>query len=558
MIHFRYVKWKNFLSTGNISNTIQFDKNQPTLVIGDNGAGKSPVLDALCFVLFGKAYRSIKKAQLVNSINQRDCEVEIEFQIGTNLFKVIRGIKPNIFQIFRNGKFLDQDAHSKDFQKILEEQILKLNFRSFTQVVILGSSCFIPFMQLPTSHRREIVEQILDIQIFSTMNLLLKQHYKMVSSEVTELSVQNRLNESNKKLQEKHLGNIEEISSKRIAALIKEKEGYYTDLAKKQQEVENLQEKIKNLIQAEAEHDKLTSLKIMLESKIGNTQKKIKFFDEKDSCDVCEQPIDKSFGQTRVQDLNHRVVEYETGLDEMKTELDSLYSNIQEMSKHSRTINGVNTEIKSITGLLERCQNDLDKLNDEKGKTDKIKQEITELEAKITNVDDQIKELKQENFYLDICKNLLHDTGIKSKIIKQYLPIMNQTIQRYLGILDFYVNFTLNETFEETIKSRYRDDFSYASFSEGEKMRIDLALMFTWREIARIKNSTNTNLLILDEVFDSSLDASGTDDFLKILNSFDTKQNIFVISHKGDILYDKFSSIVKFSKVKNFSKIVES
>ena len=515
-------------------------------------------LDALCFVLFGKAYRSIKKAQLVNSINQRDCEVEIEFQIGTNLFKVIRGIKPNIFQIFRNGKFLDQDAHSKDFQKILEEQILKLNFRSFTQVVILGSSCFIPFMQLPTSHRREIVEQILDIQIFSTMNLLLKQHYKMVSSEVTELSVQNRLNESNKKLQEKHLGNIEEISSKRIAALIKEKEGYYTDLAKKQQEVENLQEKIKNLIQAEAEHDKLTSLKIMLESKIGNTQKKIKFFDEKDSCDVCEQPIDKSFGQTRVQDLNHRVVEYETGLDEMKTELDSLYSNIQEMSKHSRTINGVNTEIKSITGLLERCQNDLDKLNDEKGKTDKIKQEITELEAKITNVDDQIKELKQENFYLDICKNLLHDTGIKSKIIKQYLPIMNQTIQRYLGILDFYVNFTLNETFEETIKSRYRDDFSYASFSEGEKMRIDLALMFTWREIARIKNSTNTNLLILDEVFDSSLDASGTDDFLKILNSFDTKQNIFVISHKGDILYDKFSSIVKFSKVKNFSKIVES
>ena len=558
MIHFRYVKWKNFLSTGNISNTIQFDKNQTTLVIGDNGAGKSTVLDALCFVLFGKAYRLIKKAQLVNSINQRDCEVEIEFQIGTNLFKVIRGIKPNIFQIWRNNKELDQDAHSKDFQNILETQILKLNYRSFTQVVILGSSCFIPFMQLPTSHRREIVEQILDIQIFSTMNLLLKQHYKMVSSEVTELSVQNRLNESNKQLQEKHLGNIEEISSERIKALQKEKEGYQNELAIKQLNVSELEEKITTLIRSEADHDKLTSLKIMLESKIGNTQKKIKFFDEKDSCDVCEQPVDKSFGQTRVQDLNHRVVEYETGLDEMKTELDSLYSNIQEMSKHSRTINGVNTEIKSITGLLERCQNDLDKLNDEKGKTDKIKQEITELEAKITNVDDQIKELKQENFYLDICKNLLHDTGIKSKIIKQYLPIMNQTIQRYLGILDFYVNFTLNETFEETIKSRYRDDFSYASFSEGEKMRIDLALMFTWREIARIKNSTNTNLLILDEVFDSSLDASGTDDFLKILNSFDTKQNIFVISHKGDILYDKFSSIVKFSKVKNFSKIVES
>ena len=558
MIHFRYVKWRNFLSTGNISNTIQFDKNQTTLVIGDNGAGKSTVLDALCFVLFGKAYRSIKKAQLVNSINQRDCEVEIEFQIGTNLFKVIRGIKPNNFQIFRNGKEFDQDAHSKDFQKILEEQILKLNYRSFTQVVILGSSCFIPFMQLPTSHRREVVEDILDIKIFSIMNLLLKQHYKMVGTEVTELSVQNRLNESNKQLQEKHLGNIEEISNDRIKALHEEKEGYQNDLANKQAKIDKLEEKITTLIQSEADHDKLASLKIMLESRKTNTEKKIKFFDEKDSCDVCEQPIDKSFGQTRVQDLNHKVVEYEAGLEEMKTELNSLYTSIQEMSGHSRTINAVNTEIKSITGLLERCQNDLDKLNDEKGKTDKIKEEIAELDAKITNVDDQIKELKQENFYLDICKNLLHDTGIKSKIIKQYLPVMNQTIQRYLGILDFYVNFTLNETFEETIKSRYRDDFSYASFSEGEKMRIDLALMFTWREIARIKNSTNTNLLILDEVFDSSLDASGTDDFLKILNSFEIKQNIFVISHKGDILYDKFSSIVKFSKVKNFSKIVES
>ena len=558
MIHFRYVKWRNFLATGNLPSTVQLDKNQTTLVIGDNGAGKSTVLDALCFVLFGKAYRPIKKAQLVNSINQRDCEVEIEFQIGTNLFKVIRGIKPNNFQIFRNGKEFDQDAHSKDFQKILEEQILKLNYRSFTQVVILGSSCFIPFMQLPTSHRREVVEDILDIKIFSIMNLLLKQHYKQVGSEVTELSVQNRLNESNKQLQEKHLGNIEEISSERIKALQEEKVGYQKELASKRLKVSELEEKITTLIRTEADHDKLSSLKIMLESRKTNTEKKIKFFDEKDNCDVCEQPIDKSFSQTRVQDLNHKVVEYEAGLEEMKKELDSLYSNIQEMGGHSRTLVGVNTEIKSITGLLERCQNDLDKLNDEKGKTDKIKEEIAELDAKITDVDDQIKELKQENFYLDICKNLLHDTGIKSKIIKQYLPVMNQTIQRYLGILDFYVNFTLNEQFEETIKSRYRDDFSYASFSEGEKMRIDLALMFTWREIARLKNSTNTNLLIMDEVFDSSLDASGTDDFLKILNSFEIKQNIFVISHKGDVLFDKFNSIIRFEKQKNFSKMVES
>ena len=557
MIHFKYVKWRNFLATGNLSSTVRLDKSVTTLIIGDNGAGKSTVLDALCFVLFGKAYRPIKKAQLINSINQRDCEVEIEFQIGKNQFKVIRGIKPNIFQILRNGKELDQDAHSKDFQKILEEQILKLNYRSFTQVVILGSSCFIPFMQLPTSHRREVVEDILDIKIFSIMNLLLKQHYKTVSTEMTELSVQTRLNDNNKKLQEKHLGNIEEISSKRIKALWKEKEGYQNDLATKQLEVDNLQEKIKNLIQAEVDHDKLSSLKIMLESRKTNTEKKIKFFNEKDSCDVCEQPIESTFKQTRVQDLQEKVVEFDGGLDEMKKELDSLHSNIQEMNTHSNTINALNTEIKSITGLLERCQNDLDTLNEEKDKTDTIKKEIAELETKIKEIDDKIKELKQENFYLDICKNLLHDTGIKSKIIKQYLPVMNQTIQRYLGILDFYVNFTLNEQFEETIKSRYRDDFSYASFSEGEKMRIDLALMFTWREIARLKNSTNTNLLIMDEVFDSSLDATGTDDFLKILNSLES-QNIFVISHKGDVLFDKFNSIIRFEKQKNFSKMVES
>ena len=556
MIHFKYVKWKNFLATGNIHSTVKLDKSVTTLIIGDNGAGKSTVLDALCFVLFGKAYRPIKKAQLINSINQRDCEVEIEFQIGTNQFKVVRGIKPNIFQIWRNGKELDQEAHSKDFQKILEEQILKLNYRAFTQVVILGSSCFIPFMQLPTSHRREVVEDILDIKIFSIMNLLLKQHYKMVGAEVTELSVQNRLHESNKELQKNHLGNIEETSSKRIKALQEEKKGYNNDLAIKRPKVKELEEKIKNLIQAEAEHDKLTSLKIMLESRKTNTEKNIKFFNEKDNCDVCDQPIESSFKQTRVQDLRKNVDVFDEGLDEMRMELDSLYSNIQEMDAHNRTIIALNTEIKSITGLLERCQNDLNTLNEEKDKTDKVKEEITELETKIKEIDDKIKELKQENFYLDICKNLLHDTGIKSKIIKQYLPVMNQTIQKYLGVLDFYINFTLNEQFEETIKSRYIDDFSYASFSEGEKMRIDLALMFTWREIARLKNSTNTNLLIMDEVFDSSLDATGTDDFLKILNSLES-QNIFVISHKGDVLFDKFNSIIKFEKQKNFSKMIE-
>ena len=411
-------------------------------------------------------------------------------------------------------------------------------------------------MQLPTSHRREVVEDILDIKIFSIMNLLLKQNYKTVGAEISELSVENRLQESNKKLQENHLGNIEETSSKRIQGLSAEKEGYQNDLANKQLKVGKLEEKIKNLIYAGDKHDKMTTLKILMESKKTSTEKRIKFFNEKDICDVCEQPIVQSFKDVRVEELESKIGEYDTALVQMKIELDKMETSIQKMNEHSRFIGIFKSEIKSITGLLERCQNDLNTLNEEKDKTDELKKQIEELNTKIQEVDVRMKDLKQENFYLDICKSLLHDTGIKSKIIKQYLPVMNQTIQKYLGVLDFYINFTLNEQFEETIKSRFRDDFSYASFSEGEKMRIDLALMFTWREIARLKNSTNTNLLIIDEIFDSSLDATGTDDFLKILNSLES-QNIFVISHKGDVMFDKFNSIIKFEKQKNFSKKIE-
>jgi DNA repair exonuclease SbcCD ATPase subunit len=557
MITFRYVKWSNFLSTGNLPTTVQLDNNTTTLIIGENGAGKSTILDALCFGLFGKPYRPIKKAQLVNSINARDALVTVDFKIGTNDFQVIRGIKPNIFQIWRNGKELDQDAHSKDFQKTLEDSILKLNYKSFTQVVILGSSCFVPFMQLPTSHRREVVEDILDIKIFSIMNILLKQDYKEMNTELQDLMIDDRINRNELSLEQSHLDGVEKDSDKRIKVLELEQEKHVAEIVEKVSRTETLEEKIINLDTLQSDSVKLGVLKIKLESKTNSTEKKIKFFNDNNECDVCEQSIEPEFKKTRVPELESKVTEYSGALGEMTTELNRVSKIINDMKHTTNVIYSLKSEIKGITGLLERCRRDLKVLTDDKHQTDTLKEKIESLKGKIKHTESAATKLKEENFYLDICKNLLHDTGIKSKIIKQYLPVMNQTIQKYLGILDFYINFTLNEQFEETIKSRYRDEFSYASFSEGEKMRIDLALMFTWREIARLKNSTNTNLLILDEIFDSSLDATGTDDFLKILNSLES-QNIFVISHKGDILFDKFSHITKFVKHKNFSKIDES
>ena len=557
MIHFKTVKWSNFLSTGNNPTEVILDKSKTTLIIGENGAGKSTVLDALCFGLFGKAYRSIKKNQLVNSINQNGTLVEVTFTIGTNEFIVRRGIKPNIFDIIRNGDSMDQESHSRDFQKILEEQILKLNYKSFTQVVILGSSGFIPFMQLSTTHRREVVEDILDIKIFSIMNMLLKMQYKEIQSEQSDLNIKENLYQSNKKLQEDHLSKIEKYSESRIKVVTEEKENYESQAKGKQDK--NI-ELTYSLVEEDAIKDnaaKVSTLKTQVNSKLGETRKQHSFFVDNDDCPVCEQPIKKSFKKIRNSELEGQAQEYENAITEMENELTRLKKDIEIMAVKAKMIQNNNAELKALTSMIEKCKKDLELLVKDKEQIDELKTGIEGLGASLEEVGLRMRELKEDNFYLDICKNLLHDTGIKSKIIKQYLPVMNQTIQKYLGILDFYVNFTLNEQFEETIKSRYRDDFSYASFSEGEKMRIDLALMFTWREIARLKNSTNTNLLVMDEVFDSSLDTAGTDDYLKILNSLES-QSIFVISHKGDILVDKFNSVIRFEKQNNFSKIIKS
>ena len=557
MIHFKKVRWKNFLSTGNQFTEVLLDRSPTTLIIGENGSGKSTMLDALCFGLFGKAYRPIKKNQLVNSINTSGAVVEVEFEIGKNKFKVVRSIKPNDFQIIRNGEAMDQEAHSRDFQKILEDSILKLNYKSFTQVVILGSSCFIPFMQLSTSHRREIVEDILDIKIFSTMNVLLKQNYKTISGELSELELEENLYRSKQEMEETHLGKIEQDAEKRIEVLTKERDKYNVDKNEREKRNQEIQTVLVSKTSVEADSSKLSTLRTQVKTKKSEVDKQRDFFVKNDDCPVCEQPIKQSFKKLRNKELLDQSQKYESAIGEMESELNRLNSNLSELNMLSSELQQNNAEIKALTSMAEKCQKDLDQLSKDKKETDEIRSHIETLKSNIQEIDIRMKELKEENFYLDICKNLLHDTGIKSKIIKQYLPVMNQTIQKYLGVLDFYVNFHLNEQFEETIKSRYRDEFSYASFSEGEKMRIDLALMFTWREVARLKNSTNTNLLIMDEVFDSSLDASGTDDFLKILNELES-QNIFVISHKGDVLFDKFHSIMKFEKQNNFSQIAEA
>ena len=557
MIHFKKVRWKNFISTGNRFTEVILDRSRTTLIIGENGAGKSTVLDALCFGLFGKPYRPIKKNQLINSINSGNTLVEVEFKIGTNEFLVRRGIKPNIFEIIRNDEPMNQDAHSKDFQKVLEDQILKLNYKSFTQVVILGSSCFIPFMQLSTNHRREVVEDILDIKVFTMMNTLLKLKYKEVNSEKEDLKLEESLYRSTKELEESHLEKIEQDAENRIDVLTKERDKYNVDKNKKMIRNQEIQTTLVNKTSVEADSSKLSTLRTQVKTKKSEVDKQRDFFVKNDDCPVCEQPINASFKKTRNSQLLDQSKKYDSAIGEMESELSRLHKDMSDLNLLTVELQHNNAEINALEKMVTKCQKDLNQLTKDKEETDEKRKRIEDLQINLDEVNLRMTELKEENFYLDICKNLLHDTGIKSKIIKQYLPVMNQTIQKYLGILDFYVNFHLNEQFEETIKSRYRDDFSYASFSEGEKMRIDLALMFTWREVARLKNSTNTNLLIMDEVFDSSLDASGTDDFLKILNELES-QNIFVISHKGDVLFDKFHSIMKFEKQNNFSQIVEA
>ena len=567
MITFKYVRWKNFLSTGNQFTEIQLDRSPTTLIIGENGAGKSTILDALCFGLFNKPFRNISKGQLVNSVNGGSSMVEVEFIVGGKEVKVCRGIKPNKFEVWVSGQMINQDANARDYQKYLEQQIMGLNYRSFTQVVILGSSTFVPFMQLSTKARREVVEDILDIKIFSLMNFLLKNKNKELAEDIRNVEYQYDLTKEKINLQEKFIKEVVNNKSEIIAEnQQKVFDNNFTINSRKEDIVGLEQEKDKLSYDAEEQArleqkiNKLSKTEAALQNRKDNHDRQIQFFKDNDECPTCEQSITDATKQAQIESRGTKVGEITEGLRQLeelenaeKSKLDVIISNLEAIRHHDVEIAKIRASIKEMESFNEKLKKDIETY--EKGQvSDDDKEKLLKLKGKLEHVEEQKSKLTEDKFYIDVARNLLQDTGIKTKIIKQYLPIMNKLVNTYLSSMDFFVNFNIDENFNETIKSRFRDEFSYASFSEGEKMRIDLALLFTWRAIAKMKNSTNTNLLILDEIFDSSLDGTGTDDFLKILNTFHD-QNVFVISHKQDMLFDKFRSVVKFEKVKNFSRI---
>ena len=568
MIKFEKVRWKNFLSTGNQFTEIDLNRNETTLIIGENGAGKSTVLDALCFALFGKPFRTISKSQLINTVNAMETVVEIEFSIASRNYKVVRSIKPNKFEIWQNDKMLNQEANNRDYQKILEQQILKLNYRSFTQVVILGSSTFIPFMQLKARFRREVVEDLLDIKIFSTMNVLLKQRLKDLVTELQEVEYNHKLCSEKITMQSTHIENIKNNAD----IIIKEKQSNYennsVELDKKVNNKKSLEENQKGLftsvedqINIESKDVKLKDLRSTLTEKQKEKDRMIKFLSENEDCPACEQHIDTEFKSQMISTKETEKKEIVDGLTKMEDELNKTKVRLNEISKVTNEIQDNSIQIASLNTSIQELEKYQVKLSEEIKELEKStidnsdEEQLKILQEEFEGIEKNRKDLKEEKVYKEASKAMLQDTGIKTKIIKQYLPVMNQLINKYLASMEFYVNFSLDENFDETIKSRFRDNFNYASFSEGEKMRIDLALLFTWRAIAKMKNSTNTNLLILDEIFDSSLDSAGTDEFLKILNTLEG-ENVFVISHKQDVLVDKFKHTLKFEKNKNFSKMV--
>ena len=556
MIIFETLRWKNFLSTGNAFSEIQFTRSTSTLVVGENGAGKSTFLDALCFVLFNKPFRSITKPQLINTINNKNLLVEVEFRIGKKEYMVRRGSKPNVFEIYCDGDLLDQDAAVRDSQKFLEESILKLNYKSFTQIVILGSASFTPFMQLPLGQRREIIEDILDIQIFTVMNTVLKEKQNILRDTIRDIEAEVEVAKQKATIQNQYIETLEENKAKKITEIEGEINEIESSIKKSEAKVEECSEQKASLGDPESKRRKLEQYRDKFESQINKVQKELQFYENHDDCPTCKQGIPHEFKEEIQQTRISKIEELQDAtkeLDSQFTELDSL---INQHAEISNLIIAENNEIISNQRYVQRLHVELGEAKNNVANIDEEKQKLKNLAKEVTSKNNLRTEKNEEQHYHTVCAALLKDTGIKTRIIKQYLPAINKLVNKYLAAMDFFVQFNLDEKFNETIKSRYRDKFSYASFSEGEKQRIDLALLFTWRTIAKMKNSAATNLLILDEVFDSSLDNNGTDYVMTLLNTIGDDSNVFVISHKGDLLFDKFRSVIKFEKKQNYSVIV--
>jgi len=569
MILFKTLRWKNLLSTGNYFTEISLNSNANTLIVGTNGSGKSTMLDALCFGLFGKPFRNINKPNLVNSINSRDTVVEVEFSIGNKEFKIVRGIKPNVFEIYQDKVLLNQDAAVRDYQDYLERFILKLNYKSFTQIVILGSASFTPFMQLSASDRRAIIEDLLDIQIFSTMNSLVKE--KLSENKDSIVTKKNDIALLNQKydLKKEHQDKLNQDKEAKVKEYEKEILLHRETIRTLHDEIDNLERTKKSLdetcVKIPENEKKITALKKIesqIESKISKVGDDRSFYEHNADCPTCRQAITMEFKEGQLKELGTKEHELTGGLAELQAKITAQENVVAELREKEKELSNVRIQLATtqtgkigLENTVKKLENQIKELQSTEQESSDENELITIRDA-ITETEGELKVLMEEKSYLDVASVLLKDTGIKTNIIKQYLPVINKLANKYLTSMDFFVNFNLDESFKETIKSRHRDDFSYHNFSEGEKQRIDMALMLTWRAIAKLKNSTNTNLLILDEVFDSSLDSTGTEELMKILHGLD-EVNLFVISHKGDILQDKFANTIRFEKVKNFSRIVK-
>ena len=570
MIVFQNVRWKNLLSTGNSFTEVQLNKASNTLIIGDNGAGKSTILDALCFGLFNKPFRSIKKDQLINSVNQGGTLVEIEFIIGNREYLVRRGIKKNLFEIYQDGKLLNQDAKIKDYQEFLEKNILKLNFKSFTQIVILGMS-FIPFMQLRASDRRTIIEDLLDIEIFSVMNYLLRSKVAQNKDDIGTVDIALGLSENEQKLTKIMIDKLKEDKTVQIKKNKKDIEKHEEFLKTHKENINQIIKKIEKLNESISDEsntrgkiDSLHDYQRDIEKNIDKYEDEIEFYEKNEACNTCRQDIPKTFRKSMIENFHAKMHECGRALLKIGNTLKEKEKRISEIDTISNNVDFQKAEIARNQNTIDACTQYIKKVAKQNEEISQMADDIDEKKNELNVIDKDIEiynkekeKLSNQKYLYELATTMLKDGGIKTRIIKQYLPIMNTLINKYLAQMDFFVSFNLDENFNETIKSRHRDEFTYDSFSEGEKMRIDLALLFTWRAVAKLKNSANTNLLILDEVFDSSLDAAGTDEFMRILNNLVKNTNVFVISHKGEILFDKFKSVLKFEKRKNFSQIIK-